>query len=359
MEKEIREIQENLKLGKYQNEAAVSQGIIQRILASLSWPIYDTSVVIPEYSIESKRVDFALCHPPNKPLIFIEIKQVGQSVGAEKQLFEYAFYQGIPLAILTYGQEWQFFLPAEQGEFSDRRVYKLDFLERNISDIVEVLNKYLSYENVRSGKAIESARKDYRNIRQQREAAYTLPDAWQKLIDEGDELLIDLLTDKVGSLCGYKPSPDKVIQFLSNQLILSTNFTKRNIIQKKKKIKPSVPIKKIQQTGFELFGEFHSENSARDAMLHILNLLADNDPTFLDRYASLQKHGRTRRYLAKNREELNPSRPDLAFSDEYSRELRPGWWVDVNLSKQSIEKVVKMACQVASIKFGKDLKLYL
>lgn len=358
MEEEIFDIQENLKLGKYQSEAAVSQGIIQRILVSLSWPIYDTRVVIPEYSVGSKRVDFALCHPPNKPVIFIEIKQVGQSVGAEQQLFEYAFYQGIPLAILTDGQEWQFFLPAEQGEFSDRRVYKLDFLERNINDIVEVLRKYLDYANVRTGKAIDAARKDYRNIRQQREASYTLPDAWQRLIDEGDKLLIDLLTDRVESLCGYKPNPDQVINFLSKELVLITS-TNKNFIHKKQKNKPVVNEKIHQKTGFELFGEFYTENSARDSMLHILNLLADKDPTFLNRFASLPKHGRKRRYLAKNREELNPNRKDLALSDDYSRQLRPGWWVNINLAKRTIEKVIKMACQVAEIKFGKDLKLFL
>lgn len=358
MEEEIFDIQENLKLGKYQSEAAVSQGIIQRILVSLSWPIYNTNVVVPEYSIGSKRVDFALCHPPSKPVIFIEIKQVGQSIGAEKQLFEYAFYQGIPLAILTDGQEWQFFLPAEQGEFSDRRVYKLDFLERSIKDIVEVLRKYLDYANVRTGKAIDAARRDYRNIRQQREASFTLPDAWQRLIDEGDELLIDLLTDRVESLCGYKPNPDQVIKFLTKELALTTSSNK-NIVIKTQKTKPVVNRNIPKQTGFDLFGEFYAENSARDSMIHILNLLAEKDPTFLSRYASLPKHGRTRRYLAQNREDLNPSRPDLALSDEYSRELRPGWWVDVNLSKISIEKVVKMACQIASIKYGRDLKLYM
>lgn len=357
MENEIFDIQENLKLGRYQSEAAVSQGIIQRILVSLSWPIYNTSIVIPEYSVGSKRVDFALCHPPNKPVIFVEIKQVGQSTGAEQQLFEYAFYEGIPLAILTDGQEWQFFLPAEQGEFSDRRVYKLDFLERDINDIVVVLRKYLKFENVQSGKAIDAARKDYRSIRQQREAVNTLPDAWQRLIKEGDELLIELLSDKVESLCGYKPSPDQVSKFLTYNLSVTKTENKKAAYPKRPS-KPKVNISNVQKTGFELFGYFYPESSARDIMLHVLNLLADKDPTFLTRYASLPKHGRTRRYLAKTREELNPSRPDLALSDEYSRELRPGWWVDVNLSKTTIEKVLRLACQVANIRFGSDLKIY-
>jgi len=54
--------------------------------------------------------------------VFIEVKQVGQSDGGERQLFEYAFHRGVPMAILTDGQEWHFFLPAKQGDYGDRRV---------------------------------------------------------------------------------------------------------------------------------------------------------------------------------------------------------------------------------------------
>lgn len=362
MREEILNIQENLKLGKYQNEAAVSQGIIQRILSLLGWPIYDTSVVIPEYSVENKRVDYALCHPANKPIIFIEIKQVGHSIGAERQLFEYAFYQGIPMAILTDGQEWQFFLPAEQGKFSDRRVYKLDILERNIEDSTNVFRKYLDYSNVKSGEAIEAARRDYRNIRQQREAVTNLPDAWNRLIQEGDEALIDLLVDKVESICGYKPTPDQVMDFLSTNLQLSpsllqnpTKTTRKLSQSEKKKSKTSIPVSKV---GFELFGKFQSCKNARETMYEVLNVLAGQDPSFLSRYANLPKHGRTRRYVANDRIDLNPSRPDLALSEEYSKEIRPGWFININLSKRTIEKVLRIACQVASIEYGKDLIVY-
>ena len=31
-------------------------------------------VVAPEYSLEGRRVDFALCHPAGKPLVFVEVK---------------------------------------------------------------------------------------------------------------------------------------------------------------------------------------------------------------------------------------------------------------------------------------------
>jgi hypothetical protein len=35
------------------------------------------------------------------------------------------------MAVLTDGQEWHFFLPTEQGDYGERRVYKLDLLERD------------------------------------------------------------------------------------------------------------------------------------------------------------------------------------------------------------------------------------
>lgn len=361
MKEEILSIQENLKLGKYQNEAAVSQGIVQRILSLLGWPIYDTSIVTPEYSVESKRVDYALCHPASKPVIFIEIKQVGHSIGAERQLFEYAFYQGIPMAILTDGQEWQFFLPAEQGEFSDRRVYKLDILERNIDDSIIVFRKYLDYSNVKSGDAIDAARRDYRNIRQQREAVTNLPEAWNRLVQEGDEVLIDLLVDKVESICGYKPSQDQVVDFLSSNLqlsfMLNTSKKATSGINKKEETKNNEKVS-LGRIGFELFGKFYPCKNARDIMYGTLNNLANQDPSFLPRFANLPRHGRTRRYVASNRIDLNSSRPDLALSEEYSKEIRPGWFININLSKRTIEKVLRLACQVASIQYGKDLIVY-
>src|SRR5574337_1127850 len=210
LETHLNEVCTGLRAGRYANEAAVSQGIILRLLGALGWPTYDTQVVCPEYSLSGRRVDYALCHPANKPVAFIEVKQVGQSNGAERQLFEYAFHEGVPVAILTDGQEWNFFLPAEQGDYSERRVYKLDILERGLQESVSRLDRYLSYARVAAGTALADAREDYRNISRNRQMLSTLPEAWDKLVAEEDELLLELVADKVESLCGFKPNVDTV-----------------------------------------------------------------------------------------------------------------------------------------------------
>ncbi len=43
------------------------------------------------------------------------------------------------MAILCDGREWSFYLPGEHGSYEDRRVYKLDLLERKLEEI----SKYL------------------------------------------------------------------------------------------------------------------------------------------------------------------------------------------------------------------------
>jgi predicted type IV restriction endonuclease len=89
MEDDLVDIRNRIRAGRFPNEATVSQGIVRRLLDLLSWPVYDTDIVMPEYSVSGRRVDYALCHPPQKPIVFIEVKQVGQTSGADRQLFEY------------------------------------------------------------------------------------------------------------------------------------------------------------------------------------------------------------------------------------------------------------------------------
>ena len=129
LKEHIEDIRKGLETNRYPNEASVSQGIVLRLLGALGCPTYDTQLVIPEYGVEGTRVDFALCHPPSKPIVFIEVKQVGNIEGAERQLFEYAFHEGVPIAILTDGREWRFFHPTAQGDYRERKVHEMDLTE--------------------------------------------------------------------------------------------------------------------------------------------------------------------------------------------------------------------------------------
>lgn len=355
----IEDIQKRIKAGQYSNEAAVSQGIVLRLLQALDWPIADTQIVCPEYALESRRVDFALCHPATKPIAFIEVKQIGQTDGGERQLFEYAFHVGVPLAILTDGQEWNFYLPAEQGDYGERRVYKLDIIERELEECINRFGRYLSFAAITSGRAITSAREDYQNISRNRQIHAQLPAAWSKLVADEDDLLLELIADQVANLCGFKPSLDTVAKFLKENIFLRAPHTPPEQAPPLRRAPTeSLPTLSSRSTqtvgiGFKLDGHFTPCRNGRDVLVKVFEALSELDSTFLERFASRPKHGRTRRYLARTSEELYPGRLDLAR--EHSFRLKPDWFIGTNVSKAQIERIIEMGCEVAHIRLGKDL----
>lgn len=330
IEQEIGSIRAGIKAGRFSNEASVSQGIVLRLLHALGWPSYDTDSVWPEYSLEGRRVDYALCSPPSKPIAFIEVKQIGQSNGAERQLFEYAFHKGVPMAILTDGQEWNFFLPGEQGDYGERRVYKLDIVERDIKECAKRLERYLQYAAVASGAAISAAREDYRNVSKERQMLSTLPKAWGQIITEEDEMLLEIVADRVESLCGFKPAPDMVAGFLKKTLIGQVEgptqvreatptarapavLVDPTRIQRASSVQPLIPqtfsasrglAATPAQIGLSFNGQFYPCRNAINVLKQVFNLLVQRDQTFGERFAGLPKHGRSRRYLARDATDL-------------------------------------------------------
>ena len=387
LEHEIEGIRDGIKAGRFSNEAAVSQGIVLRLLHALGWPAYDTQAVWPEYSLSGRRVDFALCHPPGKPIAFIEVKQIGQSDGAERQLFEYAFHDGVPMAILTDGREWNFFLPGEQGDYGERRVYKLDMMERELAECSKRLQRYLLHSAVASGLAIQAARDDYRSVSKDRQMLAALPKAWAQIIADEDEMLLEIVADRVESLCGFKPDPDVVARFLkegiSAQPLPAPAQAFRQTIQHVSAARSRAPVAPEPATstartpqpmttavvprgvasqgpseiGFALDGVFHPARNAIDTLRQVFEALTKRDVTFLDRFAGLPHHGRSRRYLARDAEKLYPGRPDLCR--DFAIQLSSGWWLGTNHSRRTIGQIIEMACDVARLRYGQDLVLHL
>jgi len=356
---DIRHIQESLRAGHYTNEAAVSNGVVLRLLLALGWPVFDSRVVWPEFSVEGKRVDFALCHPPTKPAVIVEVKQVGQVEGADRQLFEYAFHIGIPMAILTDGQVWNFYLPAAQGDYQERCVYQLDILERQIDECVKCLERYLSFQRVCDGRAMTSAREDHEAKIRLEEQKKTLPIAWHKLMEEHDSQFIDLISDKVASLCGTRPNQDLVAGFL--ELLLKKGaVSKPDLVhqhQSEAVNHPLVPTAQGRaargQFGFTLRGRHFPARNGRDVLTRLFEEVARLDPGFMERFTA-RPHGRNRRYAAREQAELYPKRPDLCRGHSY--QTQTGWWIGTNYSRQHMrDKIIKMICEVAGLGFGTDV----
>ncbi len=87
LKEHIDDISDLLKEGVFakEKERTVSDHIVNRLLQALERPIFAPQIVIDEYLIEGRRVDFALCHPESTPRVFVEAKRVGNiDKGREK-----------------------------------------------------------------------------------------------------------------------------------------------------------------------------------------------------------------------------------------------------------------------------------
>ena len=219
LESTLKSVISRLRSNDLENEEEVKLAVILPILLALDWdPAYSGSIK-PEYSAGQGRVDYALlCH--GRPQVFIEAKRRGAlNVQAEEQLFGYASNQGIPLLILTDGFHWDFYLSMAEGLPEERRFYRLElFHEENIPEYMGVLETYLRERCVASRQARHSAEACLERNRDRARAKQAIPSAWNSLLSEPDELLCDLLAEKVQHIIGAKPDPYDVDEYLRNLL---------------------------------------------------------------------------------------------------------------------------------------------
>ena len=131
-----------------------------------------------------------------------------------QQALQYAFHCGVPFVVLTDGRSWSFYLPAEQGDYDERRVYMLDLYERSAGEAAETFRRYLARENVASGKSLGAARTEYRNRNRRSQAKAAIPEAWRELVQKRDVRLLESLADAVASKVGFPPDADDVVAFL-------------------------------------------------------------------------------------------------------------------------------------------------
>jgi hypothetical protein len=354
-EKTISEITNSIKQREFTNEAEVSNGIVMRILNELNWSVYDTKRVKPQYGIEGKKIDFALCYPDNKPIVIIEVKALGKAGNADEQVLIYSFKTGIPMAILTDGQEWHFYLPKERGSLTERRFYKLDLLERGMSEIIEIFKTYLDYHSVKDESAFSKAKTDYDRQYKRKEINDSIPTAWNKLLQDRDQTLTKLISEKVADLCGHEPTEETIFEFLNN-LNKTKEIPNENISQPSKR-----QVEQDYQTpptkgfrGVILNSTVYATRNAIGTLEALLNLTINLYPNCLNRIQD-KTTGRARKLISKNKFDLYNNRPDLL--EKSAKELEKGWWLGSNISGRQIEEYCKIIVDSITQEYGRqDIK---
>ena len=199
----VADVQSRRKL-PYRDDATeeqVKQSVIEPVLDALGWTTSSIEEVEREYTVEGVGdVDYVLrLKGENK--VFLEAKRSrARLVDHATQLRDYVAEEAVPLAVLTNGLAWWFYLPLRKGSWGSKRVCTIDLLREDIPSIVGQLTRFLSKENIESGEAVRNA---------------DIHRAWQVLISP-DDRLVNLLGKKIEEMGGGQPDPDQIKRFLAS-----------------------------------------------------------------------------------------------------------------------------------------------
>ncbi len=206
----IEKAKRRLQSGEALNERAVEYGVVMPIVKTLGWDPENMDEMRPEYAVESRRVDWAFLKD-GRPCLFLEEKAPDQNLSAhEEQLLDYAFKQGIRLAVLTNGREWWFYLPLEEGPWAERRFLTVDLVNQETAEVNLRLTQFLKKEFVFGGLAYKNAKRRYDESREQQRIERDLPRAIQHLLSDPSPQVIEFLQNQTQGAIGALPPPESV-----------------------------------------------------------------------------------------------------------------------------------------------------
>ncbi|MCY3967562.1 MAG: type I restriction endonuclease [bacterium] len=360
----------HLESGVLEIEAHVRQYVIDPILGELGWDVQDPSQVLVEHKVDTGYVDYALLDK-GKPVVFIEAKKVGNlRPDAEEQLFKYAANRGIPLLVLTDGNQWDFYLAMAAGEPSERRFCRIELGTLDNARLIEYdksFRKFLGKQQVGSGSARRDAESHHEDAKRRESAKAELGNAWQGLLSPPDGLLRELLTEEVESICGTRPHQQDVETFLRNiarsvvnpmpQVSQQSGPTRTGPSKPSGK-KPQVPraaqSKARTIVGFQLHGNEVVCDSARSTLVTVMQTFQSQDPGFLLRlFNDPRNRTKKRVFVSRNRGELY----EIAMPDSVYKNLGGGWWLGANMNIPQIIQKIKLACDIAGVRYGTQLTL--
>ena len=211
----INSLKNNSRLSDY-NEDQTKMAVVQPILRRLGWDTENVDEVSPEFSVENRRVDYAL-RVKNRSVVFIEAKKPSEDLDSQnhqEQLLDYSFRQTVEIAVLTNGITWSFYLPRAGVDWKSRKFYTIDIIEQEASYVASRFLDLLSKKNIESGKSIRNAESIHKSKLKEKAIHEALPEAWNRIIEEPDSLLVELLAERTERICSYKPELVNVTKFL-------------------------------------------------------------------------------------------------------------------------------------------------
>jgi hypothetical protein len=275
----IKKIQSDNRLGSLE-EAAIKQSIVLKMLSLLGWDPFNIDEIEPDYRVGTGKIDFLLKSDKTNKIFLNVKKDLANSQKLQEQLFQLATQKDIKIAILTNGVIWNFFLPLMDGSPEEKKFHVMEINKEEADNIAQGFSDFLLRKNVISGNTLKTAESLYLNRKKAMLVNEYLPKAWQKIINEPEKWLANIISKATKDLCGYEPDPETVKEFVLSEIKTKASMLKVQsppIVDKIKKImRKDFKGKSIKSFSFK--GEKHDVHSWKAMVLKI----CENPHEFLE-----------------------------------------------------------------------------
>lgn len=199
------------------DEAAIKQAIVLKILSLLEWDPFDLDEVQPEYRLKKDKVDFALKHQDSIKAFLSVKKDLNNFKEYIEMLLNWSAQCNVKITVYTNGLSWWFFLPLIEGSIDDKIFCIIDTQKEKIEVIDQKFSDFLLKGNIISDSATKLAEDICNKRKEEMLINEHLPKAWEKIMNEPDKWLVDVISEVTEDLCGYRPDMEKVKEFVRSE----------------------------------------------------------------------------------------------------------------------------------------------
>lgn len=349
-----------------QNEAQVRAAVIAPLLQALGWDPADPTQWLVEYPVDNGRVDDALFGSGGSALVFVEAKNQGNlSVRAENQLFRYAANKGVPILVLTDGDTWDLYLSMAAGEPTERRFAHHTLTESSdLGRVADDLRAFVGRTAVTAGDAHDAASARLKQIKDRKIGKGGLASAWAALLAEPDEMLRDMLIEKVEEDVGARPEPRDAEDFLRRQAGRDAATSGMHSSASRPMSSAALPDRvpagptAVQSAavatgrivGLVVRGNEHRTGNGQAAMALLAGELQQQNSDFMERFRNEAVPSARRR---------RPAVRDDSLDDWLMRQVQAGryrqvdgfpeWWIHVDLKTDQQTSRLRAMAEIAGL----------
>ena len=354
-----------------QNEAQVRAAVIAPLLQALGWDPADPTQWLVEYPVDNGRVDDALFGSGSSALVFVEAKKQGNlSVRAEDQLFRYAANKGVPILVLTDGDTWDLYLSMAAGEPTERRFAHHTLTESSdLGRVADDLRAFVGRTAVTSGDAHDAASARLKQIKDRKIGKGGLASAWAALLAGPDEMLRDMLIEKVEEDVGARPEPKDAEDFLRRQAGRDATTSGMHSSASRPMSSAALPDRvpagptAVQSAavatgrivGLVVKGNEHRTGNGQAAMALLAGELQQQNPDFMERYRNEAVPSARRRPPAVRDDELDVRLMRQVQGGRYRQvDGFPEWWIHVDLKTDQQTGRLQVTAEIAGLPWEAD-----